>query len=223
MSAPATTSLAEQIAAFKAASAKRLPADVAATFNRQAEQLKAAASPVGVAEVGMSLPDAPMVDAFGKPTSVYAVTGERPSVLVFYRGAWCPYCNLTLKVYGEQLFPQLAGRDVELMAISPQKSDESLSLKQKHELAFPVLSDPGNALARRLGVLADVRSAEVRAAQEQLGLDLPSTNADGTEAIPMPTVVIADAARTIRWIDVRPDYTERTEPSVILAALDSIL
>jgi peroxiredoxin len=223
MSAPATTPLAEQIADFKAASAKRLPPDVAAIFNRQAEQLKAAAPPVGVAGVGMSLPDAPMVDALGKPTSIYAVTGERPSVLVFYRGAWCPYCNLTLKAYGEQLFPQLAGRDVELVAISPQKSDESLSLKQKHELAFPVLSDPGNALARRLGVLADVRSAEVRAAQEQLGLDLPSTNADGTETIPIPTVVIADAARTIRWIDVRPDYTERTEPSAILAALDSIL
>jgi peroxiredoxin len=223
MSAQATTPLAQQIADFKTESAKHLPPDVAAIFNRQAEQLKAAATPLGVASVGMPLPDAQMVDALGEPASIYAMTGERPAVLVFYRGAWCPYCNLALKAYGEQLFPQLSDRGVDLVAISPQKADESLSLKQKHELAFPVLSDPGNAFARRLGVLADARSADVRGAQEKLGLDLPATNADGTEAIPMPTIVIADVARTIRWIDVRPDYTDRTDPSEIIAALDAIL
>jgi peroxiredoxin len=223
MSSAAPTSLAEQIADLKAASAARVPAEVLAVFTRQAEALSAAEPPVGVAAVGTPLPDVQLTDALGVTTSVRAVTGERPAVLVFYRGAWCPYCNLTLKAYGEQLFGQLTARGAGLVAISPQKPDESLSIKEKHGLAFPVLSDAGNALAGELGLLTGPRSDEVREAQERLGLDLPSTNADGTETIPMPTVVIADADRVIRWIDVRPDYTTRTEVEDILAALDTIL
>jgi len=106
-----------------------------------------------------------------------------------------PYCNLALRTYQEKLVPQLAQRGVALVAISPQKPDGSLSTQELKELTFTVLSDPGNQIARGLGVLT-APGDEVRAAQQRLDLDLSEANADGTPGLPMPTVVIVDSTGT---------------------------
>ena len=82
-----------------------------------------------------------------------------------------------------------------------------------------MVCDPGNVITHRLGILTQP-SPQARAAQLKLGLDLTSVNAGGTVALPMPAAVILDASHTIRWIDVHPDYTGRTEPQQILDALD---
>lgn len=214
-------SIADQIAELQAGLGDRLPADVAAAFARSLAELTAAGVPVGAARPGTVMSDAPLLDAHGAPTSLHAVAADRPAVLVFYRGAWCPYCNLALKTYREQLHPALVDRGVALVAVSPQKPDGSLSMQEKNDLPFPVLSDPGNALAGELGILMPGRSDDVRAAQEKLGLQLEEVNADATEVLPLPTVVVVDAANRIAWIDVHPDYTTRSEVTDILAAVDS--
>ena len=85
-----------------------------------------------------------------------------------------------------------------------------------------MLSDPGNQLARQLGILT-APSDGARAAQMQLGLDLIQVNADGTTGLPMPTVLIADADGVIRWIDVHPDYSTRTEPGQVLQAISQTI
>jgi peroxiredoxin len=157
----------------------------------------------------------------GAATTLYAAAGSGTSVLVFYRGAWCPYCNIALSAYQTQLLPQLAERGIPLVAISPQKPDGSLTMQQKHSLAFTVVSDPGNTIAGRLGILTRP-SPEARAAQLHLGLDLTGVNADGTVTLPMPATVILDAGRAVRWIDVHPDYSTRTEPQQIINALDRL-
>jgi hypothetical protein len=92
---------------------------------------------------------------------------------------------------------------------------------QKNELTFTLVSDPGNTLATAAGILTGP-SEEARAQQAELGLDLTAVNADGTITLPMPTTLIVDADGTLRWIDVHPDYSTRTEPADILAALDSL-
>ena len=144
--------------------------------------------------------------------------GGKPAVIVFYRGGWCPYCNITLRAYQAQLVPALAERGIGLVAISPQAPDGSLSAKESKELTFTVLSDPGNQIAGQLGILT-APSDGTRAGQLQLGLDLTQVNADGTTGLPMPTVVIADADGVIRWIDVHPDYTTMAEPGQVLQAV----
>jgi len=216
-----TVSIADQVGAFNTAVADQIPAEALTTFTAEQARLDAAGVPAGVAAPGAVLPDVELLDVHGAPTSLFAVTGGRPAVIVFYRGAWCPYCNIALKTYQDQLLPQLNEHGVALVAISPQKPDGSLSSQQKNALAFPVMSDPGNVLADRLGILT-TPSARAQAAMAQLGLDLTAANADGTPTLPMPTVVIADADHTIRWIDVHPDYTNRTEVVDIINVLDAV-
>jgi peroxiredoxin len=171
-----------------------------------------------VAEPGSRLPDGELLDVAGEPATLAETLGGKPAVIVFYRGGWCPYCNIALRTYQAQLVPALAERGISLIAISPQTPDGSLSTKESKELTFTVLSDPGNQIAGQLGILT-APSDGTRAAQLQLGLDLTQVNADGTTALPMPAVVIADADGVIRWIDAHLDYTTRTEPGQVLQAV----
>ncbi|KKC03969.1 AhpC/TSA family protein [Mycobacterium nebraskense] len=201
--------------------ASQLPEDVVRTFSAEQEQLRARGIPVGVAAPGDPMPAGQLLDARGVPTTLAESVGGRSAVVVLYRGAWCPYCNLALRAYQEELVPQLAQRDVVLVAISPQKPDGSLSTQEINELSFTVLSDPGNQIAAGLGVLT-APSAGAEEAQRNLGLELPEVNADGTHGLPMPTVAILDRAGTIRWIDVHPDYTTRTEVADIVDALRNL-
>jgi peroxiredoxin len=217
MTSPPT--IAGRVAALHATRAATRPDTVTSAFSREQAELAAAGLPAGLATAGTVLPDTGLLDPDAAATTLYAVTGDSTSVLIFYRGAWCPYCNIALSAYQADLLPQLTERGVRLVAISPQKPAGSLTMAQKHDLAFPVVSDPGNVIARHLGILTQP-SPQARAAQLQLGLDLTSVNADGTVALPMPVTVILDASHTIRWIDVHPDYSNRSEPRQILDAVD---
>jgi peroxiredoxin len=215
------STITERVAQMRTTAAAEPPNAVMDAFTREQAELAAAGRPAGVAPAGTVLPDAELVDVHGAATSLYEVAGDGLSVLVFYRGAWCPYCNIALSVYQEHLLPQLTERGARLVAVSPQKPDGSLTMQQKHGLAFAVVSDPGNVLARRLGILTQP-SPEARTAQLDLGLDLTEVNADGTVAVPMPATVILDASRTVRWTDVHPDYSTRTEPQQVIDALDRL-
>lgn len=213
-----TSTIAEQVASLHRASAGQLPAEVAEAFAAEQRDLAAAGHPSGVAEPGSRLPDGELLDVAGEPATLAETLGGKPAVIVFYRGGWCPYCNIALRTYQAQLVPALAERGISLIAISPQTPDGSLSTKESKELTFTVLSDPGNQIAGQLGILT-APSDGTRAAQLQLGLDLTQVNADGTTGLPMSTVVIADADGVIRWIDVHLDYTTRTEPGQVLQAV----
>jgi peroxiredoxin len=215
-----SATIAEQVAELQAGLGDRIPPDIAATFTSWVGHLTAAGVPADTASPGTTISNAALLDAHGAPVSLHAVTAGRPAVIVFYRGAWCPYCNLALKTYHEELHPQLVERGVGLLAISPQKPDGSLTIQEKHGLPFPVLSDPGNRLAGELGILMSARGDDIRGAQEKLGLQLEEVNADGTETLPLATVVLVSPENRIAWIDVHPDYTTRSEVSDILAAVD---
>jgi peroxiredoxin len=214
------TTIADRVTVLQEQSAAHLPPPVFATFGAQVAGLAAAGVPDGVAVAGSAMPVGVLLDAHGERTTLEAARAGKSAVIVFYRGDWCPYCNLTLRAYQEKLVGELEARGVVLIAVSPQKPDGALSVTEKDELTFAVLSDPGNQLGGQLGILM-APDDDVRAAQLQLGLTVADTNADGTDTLPMPTVVIVDAAGTIRWIDVHPDFTTRTEPGEILAAIDA--
>jgi peroxiredoxin len=189
-------------------------------FTAEQVDLDAAGVPAGVSKPGVVMPDGELLDVHGGATSMAQVRAGRPAVVVFYRGAWCPYCNIALRTYQAELAPALADRGFALIAVSPQKPDGSLTAAQTNELSYSVVSDPGNQIASALGVVTEP-SAESVAAQGKLGLDLAEQNADGGRRLPMPTTVVVDATGVIRWIDVHPNYTTRSEVSEILAAVDA--
>ena len=173
------------------------------------------------ADVGDALPDAELLDVLGASTTLAAARAGRPAVIVLYRGTWCPYCNLALRTYQQDLVPLLDHRGIVLIAISPQKPDGSMTMQEKNELTFAVLSDPGNQVAAALGVLTAPTKVAWEA-QRRRGIDLTELNSDGTTGLPMPTVAIVDTTGIIRWIDVHPDHTTRTEVAEIVSALDTL-
>ncbi|MFZ0715691.1 peroxiredoxin-like family protein [Mycobacterium sp.] len=216
-----TPSIGEQTQAFMAGPAAAMPAEVMGAFVAEQVTLDDAGVPTGVSAPGALIPDGELLDVRGAATSLAQIRAGRPAVVVFYRGAWCPYCNIALRTYQAELAPALADRGFVMIAVSPQKPDGSLSAAQTNELTYAVVSDPGNQLASALGILTEP-AAEALAAQQKLGLDLAEHNADGGLTLPMPTTVVVDAGGVIRWIDVHPNYTTRSEVSDILAAVDSV-
>jgi peroxiredoxin len=215
--------VAEEVTVFNEQLAARAPEEILSVYGAEQAELEHAGVPPGVPAPGNPMPDGQLLDVAGSPTTLAAARHGRAAVVITYRGEWCPYCNLWLSAYQKQLVPKLHDLGVELIALSPQKPDGSLTMTQEHDLTFTVLSDPGNQVPRGLGILNPPRSDEVRAADAALGVDVASTNADGTDDLAMPTVVIVDADGIIRWIDVHPVYSVRTEPQAILDALSKVL
>ncbi|MDV3129458.1 AhpC/TSA family protein [Mycobacterium sp. 21AC1] len=216
-----TPLISEQVREMAAGSLHALPAEVKSAFAADQAALDAAGVPSGVVAAGTPMPDGDLLDARGDATSLTTLRAGRPAVVVFYRGGWCPYCNIALRAYEAELVPALAERGFELIAVSPQKPDGSLTTTQSNELTYSVASDPGNQIAAALGIVAEPSPDSV-AAQIKLGLDITEVNADGGKSLPMPTVVVVDAAGTIRWIDVHPNYTTRTEVPDILTAVAAV-
>ena len=216
-----SVTIGEQSEQFKAAAADHLPPDVLDVFDRNIQGFLREGVPAGAIGTGDSLGSFTLDDANENPVTLDQLVANGPAVIVFYRGGWCPYCNLALRTYQRELLPELGSFDARLVAISPQSPDQSLSTVEKAELDFTVLSDPGSRLARRIGISFQ-QSEDVLEAQRKLGLDLAQVNAEGSIDLPRPTVLIVDQEHTVRFVDVQPDYTARTEVADILRALSGM-
>ena len=173
-----TPTIREQSAQLKAAAAKQLPAAVVEVFNRDAENLLREGIPADAVKAGDRVEPFTLDDATGKAVSLDDLVAAGPAVVVFYRGGWCPYCNLALRTYQRELLPELEAFGARLVAVSPQTPDGSLSTAEKAELTFTVLSDPGSRVGQTLGIVFG-QADDVSAAQRELGLDLTKVNAEG--------------------------------------------
>jgi peroxiredoxin len=215
------TTIAEQSAEISAASATHLPAELARVFADEQQGWRERGEPSGIIGVGDRLEDFTLPDASGSPVTLSEFVTDGPAVIVFYRGGWCPYCNLALRAYQTELLPQLGRYGARLVAISPQSPDGSLSTAEKAGLSFTVLSDAGARVARELGI-AFQPAEDVLAAQRELGLELRHVNDADSPELPMPTVLIIDPERTVVFADTHADYTARTEVSTIIDALETV-
>jgi peroxiredoxin len=211
----AAQTLAERLENTAAQLAEIAPPALFGVFSAEQQRLAAADEPAARIEVGHVLSRTTLRDATGK---LVDVPGDVPAVIVFYRGVWCPYCNVALASYQRELLPELTARGVKLIAISPQGSDGSLDIVEKNDLSFPVLTDAGGEYARHLGITFDLTD-DVKAAQLAFGNDFTNINAGGEWSLPKPTVLVVDSNRVVRFVDVQPDYTKRTDPAAILEAV----
>lgn len=221
MTSTSTTTIAAEVADFVPGFSEAVGPKLSAVFDGEQRDLREAGVPGGVVSVGDTLPAATVFDTEGQAHDLAALLGDRPAVLVFYRGAWCPFCNITLAHYQRKLAPALEERGVTLIAISPQTPDGMAAAVAKGELGYTVVSDPGNALAHELGIVT-APSAAAQEAHTELGFAVKDSNADDTPAIPFPSVLVLDSSRTVAFADIKVDYTQRTETSEILAAVDAL-
>jgi len=163
--------------------------------------------------------DLPEVD--GGRVELDALLVNGPVVLVFFRFAGCPACNIALPYYQRQLYPGLAALGATLVAVSPQVPERLVEIKEKHELEFFVASDPGNALGRKFGITFTANE-ESQNALKAKGSDLGQITGTGTWELPMPTAIVIDQDRVVRFADVSPDWLVRTEAEAILKIVGGI-
>ena len=171
--------------------------------------------------VGDHAPNFTLPDAFGHPVTLADLLARGPVVVVFYRGEWCPYCNTQLRGLQAAL-PRFRELGASLVAISPQVADHSLSLTEKHELAFSVLSDLDQEVIRAYKVqftlAGDLEDLQVNVFQN----DPRNQNADHSRSLPVPATFVIDRDGIVRAAFVSADWRVRAEPADIETALVSL-
>lgn len=145
---------------------------------------------------------------------------EGPVVVAFYRGEWCPFCDLELRAFQKAL-PEFKARGATLIAISPQSLRKSRATAENRSLGFDVLSDSGNAVAKAYGIAFSMNAAE-QELHKTFGADIPQINAAANWDIPVPATFVIDRSGRIAWSFVDPNYTTRAEPADVIKALDAL-
>jgi peroxiredoxin len=211
------TTLQQQIETLQAQLAQQLPAPVLAELSTSIATLVHTGMAQQSVQVGERAPDFTLPDAEGSPVALSELLKHGPVVLTFYRGEWCPWCNLTLRAY-QRILPQIRALGASLVAVSPQTPEHSLSTVEKKELTFSVLSDVGNSVARKYRLVFQL-SQTIRALYTSIGADLPGFNGDQSWELPMPATFLLAQDGTVRLAFVDADFTHRLEPATLLDGL----
>ncbi len=203
---------------FRASWETRVGETIAKLIGGDIDDLRGSGILDRAAKVGDVLPvTANLRDQHNQSFDLARLVADKPVILTFYRGGWCPYCNLELRAY-QALLPDIRALSAELVAVSPELPDHSLSTAEKNDLTFTVLSDIGGHLASALGIRFTLSDA-VQPFYEKGGHALPERNGDGTWALPMPATFIINRGGHIASAFIEPDYRKRLDPIDALAAL----
>ena len=198
--------------------ANMLPSEALAVFDADAKLLKTTHTNILKLEAGDKAPAFTLSNATGESVSLEGLLSQGRVVLTFYRGTWCPYCNLQLNQY-QQVLDEIKALGANLVAISPQTPDESLNIQQKNELQFEVLSDNGNTVARQFTTVFKNGETPVETMKD-LGIDFDSFYSDDSQELPVPAVFIIERDGTISFASaIDGDYRNRVEAEDIINAL----
>lgn len=198
-----------------------IPKPALAVMDKETSRLAASDLAAGALKTGVAAPDFILPDVHGEPVRLRALLDKGPVVIVFYRGSWCPYCNIHLRGFQRRL-QEFCELGVRVVAISPQLPDNSLSTQEKDDLAFPVLSDVGNKAARQFGIVFELSDKLVKL-YRQFGHALEMFNgAGGSRELPVPATFLIDGSGIIRLAHADVDYTRRVDPDEVIKALKTL-
>lgn len=167
---------------------------------------------------GDQSPDFNLPNVYGENINLYNLLDQNRVILIFYRGGWCPFCNLQLRQY-QNMIPQFNEYDARIVAISPEIPDRSLTDDERTDLKFEALSDVENSVAKKFtGILKyEGRSAE---RLKNLGIDLAEINQSESGEVPIPAIFVIDKNRKVLFAKSEGgDYKKRVEPQEVLTAL----
>lgn len=208
-------SLQSELHVFKTAWLDRVGAETAALVDDDNAALRPLAA--NSLKAGARFPGLSLANHSGGRTNLAQLMAGGALVVTFYRGGWCPYCNLELRAY-QKLLPEITSLGARLVAISPETPDNTLSTAEKNALGFDVLSDHNGRLADALGIRFELSPA-IKSLYQKFGHDLPARNGDDVWSLPMPASYVVERGGRVALAFVDPDYRERLDPALALAAL----
>jgi peroxiredoxin len=195
-----------------------VPAERLQIIDREIEQLTNSRAGEQALKAGDTAPAFELCDGDGMLWRSQDLLGQGPLVILFYRGRWCAYCNTQLAAL-QAIHSQIAAAGVSLVAISPQTQKHSDMTRDMHKLRFPVLSDPGNEVAKKFGLVWRL-SPELQHMYEAIMTRLPGYNGDQSWELPLAAGYIVEPAGVISYVRVEVDWRKRPEPEEILEHLD---
>jgi peroxiredoxin len=201
---------------FRAEFLNKVPAEVATTMQRATLQLTQDYAAKPLLQENRA-PDFELPNAFGKKIKLSDRLQQGAVILTFYRGGWCPYCNLELRAY-QQILPQIQAAGASLIAISPQTPDQSLSTAEKNQLGFDVLSDQGSKVAQAYNIAFELPD-ELKTLYTQFGHALPDVNGTSDWQLPIPATFVIAPNGKILLAHIDADYRNRYEPEKVLAVI----
>jgi peroxiredoxin len=161
---------------------------------------------------GDKAPNFTLPNATGQKVTLTDKTKNGYTIITWYRGGWCPYCNLTLAAW-QQILPEIKAENIELIAITPELPDSTLSTKEKNALEFEVLSDVGNKVAKEYGIVFPLDQS-IREAYKNMGLE--KYNGDASYTLPLAATYIINSKNEIVYAFLDADYKKRAEPKEVL-------
>ena len=208
--------LAEELAARAAKGKTTLTEETRQMYERALTSLEESGLADRALGEGDTAPDFELPNAVGEKVCLSDLLEGGPVILSFYRGQWCPFCNLELQAL------QAAMGDIEeagatLVAVSPNTPDTSLTTVEKHSLTFPVLSDHDNLVAKEFNLVYEMTQENIEN-YEAKGRDIPGYNGTGNWELPIPATYVIDTDRVIRYAFVDANHRVRAEPSDVVAA-----
>jgi peroxiredoxin len=211
-------SLKQQLAEYRTGWYQRVPAERQAIMQRHIEQLRSGTIARTMLKVGDRAPAIVLENAKGAIVDVGTLLKKGPVIVTFYRGGWCPYCNLELKAY-QEILPEIVAAGASLVAISPEKPDDTVSTAEKNALTFEVLSDVGQKVGRAFGLVYEF-SEELKSAYRGFNLDIPARNGTPDEwALPVSATYVIDRDGSIIYAYTDVDYRDRADPRDVLKVL----
>lgn len=215
--------LPERLAAFRAnfeagGPPYHAPAWVHELMHRATDELLASGAAERALKAGDRAPEFTLKDADGHEMSSRDLLAKGPLVVTFYRGVWCPYCNMDLQAL-QQALPAISERGAQLIAISPQTLPNSHKSQRENAVTFPILSDPNNEVAARFGLRFKLPDYLIELYRDTFKNDLTRVNGDQSWTLPMPARYVIGQDSVIVYAEVSPDYTCRPDPRELLPVL----
>lgn len=211
--------LAEAINEYQSEFKKKVPLETQHIMMEATKMLENQQISKNALKVGAQFENESFTNIDGKEQKLFELFGDNEFLIInFYRGLWCPYCNLELQSLQSHLNEFKLVR-ANLVAISPQTPDNSLTTKEKNELAFDVLSDIGNKVAKKIGLVFSL-AEELRPIYLSFGIDIPNANSEATYELPMPATYVINKKGEVLYAFIDEDYTKRAEPKEILEVLN---
>lgn len=212
--------LQDELDAFKEQFKTMAPEGAFEAFGRSTQQLIDSGQAERSLKAGDTVPDFVLTDSDGNSVALQDLLTKGPAVLTFYRGVWCPYCNIELKAL-EAAHDDIRVRGATLTAISMQGPADSRKSQKDNALSFPILTDKNGDLAEKFGIRWRLQDYVIPV-HDGFGVNLPRIHGDGQWNLPMPARYVVDSDGTIAYAEVNPDYTRRPEPADLFPVLDNL-